>query len=496
MSQQQQELSKRGQQHQDDQQQHKEDHDQQDKGGGDQEYDHNPLPRRTGGVSHPFPQKLHSLLESQVHEDIISWQLDGMAFAIYKPQDFVAAVLPNVFNQTKLKSFQRQLSFYNFKRIKSGPDAGAYRHPLFIRGMPHLCRNITRGDHFTRAPPATIVSIASRTSTNSSSNPTNMEHLGVTRTPPAQEKERQQQEEDDHDHGDNNHVLLEKEQVWNSNAPNQRAPVLEPIRHDFFERMERAPSSITPSNLLGLFRSSNLPAEQLLPNNNNNNNNNNNSVLSPIVEVSPLLRLLQHSNGSYFLCSTPAAPINNKNINNNDNNIIRTKDDVTSTTFITKKRIDEAIREAVENVNDAIRKSLENFHSSLQTIANESFTASHSSFSKTTTSSTSVAAGRITDMLDIGTDTSTSTIMMSSSTTSAWTTSTSNSKNETKSSSTNDNSKLSMSADAVNHRHQNLLRISGENGLSLSSENPLLLLQFNSFDSNDTALEIKHPSEE
>lgn len=91
--------------------------------------------RRTGGVSRPFPQKLHFFLESQIHEDIISWQLNGMAFTIHKPQDFVSTVLPNVFNQTKLKSFQRQLSFYNFKRITSGPDAGAYRHPLFLRGI-------------------------------------------------------------------------------------------------------------------------------------------------------------------------------------------------------------------------------------------------------------------------------------------------------------------------------------------------------------------------
>ena len=371
---------------------------------GEQGYHHpHRHPRRTGGVSHPFPQKLHSLLESQVHEDIISWQLDGMAFTIHKTQDFVAAVLPNVFNQTKLKSFQRQLSFYNFKRITSGPDAGAYRHPLFIRGMPHLCRNIIR-DPFTKAAGATI-RIARSTSNNSSGR-----HIGVSRIPPPtslmQEERQQHQEEDDHDGDCYDHAILEKEQVWNSNAPNQRAPVLEPIPHDFFQRMERSPSSITHSNLLGFDRSSKLPTEQLLPNNNS---------VALLVEVSPLRRPLQHSNGPYFLCSTPAAPINNKNINDNN---IRTKDAAdTSTTFITKKRIDEAIREAVENVNDAIRKSLENFHSSLQTIANESFTASHSSCSKTTSS---VADGTATDhRLDVGTGSATSTTMMSSSTTSS-----------------------------------------------------------------------------
>lgn len=95
-------------------------------------------------LAHPFPVKLHALLESQRYESIISWQPDGKSFIVQNTQEFVRLILPTHFNQTKLKSFQRQLSFYNFKRISSGPYAGGYKHELFIRGYAHLCKNIMR----------------------------------------------------------------------------------------------------------------------------------------------------------------------------------------------------------------------------------------------------------------------------------------------------------------------------------------------------------------
>lgn len=257
---------------------------------------------------------------------------------------------------------------------------------------------------------------------------------------------------------------------WNSssttNAPNQHAfPAVEPIPHDFFERMERSPSSkITPSSkkLLDLNRSLKLPpaVEHFLPSNSNDRNIDSES--SPLEVLSPLRRPpVQHSNGSYSLCPSPPAPINN---GNNGNNNIRTKEAVT--TFSTKKRIDEAIREAIENVNEAMRKSLENFHSSLQTIANESFTSSYSSSFSTKTTSTSAAVGTGNDtyhMQNISSDHTRNTKMrstISSTSGSGTTTSSSRNKNESQPSSTNaNNSKLSISSDAaVNHYHRHLLR--------------------------------------
>lgn len=40
------------------------------------------------------------------------------------------------FQQTKYKSFQRQLNFYGFTRIQSGKTKGSYAHKLFLRDKP------------------------------------------------------------------------------------------------------------------------------------------------------------------------------------------------------------------------------------------------------------------------------------------------------------------------------------------------------------------------
>lgn len=53
--------------------------------------------RRKGGVSIPFPVKLHAVLD-QVEADglahIISWQPHGRCFVIHKPKEFVDHVMP------------------------------------------------------------------------------------------------------------------------------------------------------------------------------------------------------------------------------------------------------------------------------------------------------------------------------------------------------------------------------------------------------------------
>ena len=56
-------------------------------------------PRRAGhrgGVSTPFPEKLHELLETaseQGLDEIIGWQPHGRCFVVHKPKEFVEAVM-------------------------------------------------------------------------------------------------------------------------------------------------------------------------------------------------------------------------------------------------------------------------------------------------------------------------------------------------------------------------------------------------------------------
>lgn len=104
--------------------------------------------RRTrGGVTEPFPEKLHRVLqevEQNGEGDIVGFLAHGRAFAIHDPQRFCKDVMPNYFKQSRLSSFQRQLNLYGFTRITSGPDAGAYYHELFLKGRPALAIHMRR----------------------------------------------------------------------------------------------------------------------------------------------------------------------------------------------------------------------------------------------------------------------------------------------------------------------------------------------------------------
>mmetsp|Transcript_24999 Transcript_24999/g.30749 ORF Transcript_24999/g.30749 Transcript_24999/m.30749 type:complete len:329 (-) Transcript_24999:185-1171(-) len=102
-----------------------------------------------GGVTSPFPQKLHDMLD-QIERDeseiasIVTWQPHGRCFLVRKPKEFTNDVMQRFFHQKKYASFQRQLNLYGFKRITKGPDRGCYYHELFLRGKKFLCRAMDR----------------------------------------------------------------------------------------------------------------------------------------------------------------------------------------------------------------------------------------------------------------------------------------------------------------------------------------------------------------
>lgn len=77
-------------------------------------------------------------------QDIVSWLSHGKAFKVHNVPVFVSEILPLYFNQTKYKSFQRQLNLWGFDRILSGSEKGAYEHIQFLREKPNLCHKLTR----------------------------------------------------------------------------------------------------------------------------------------------------------------------------------------------------------------------------------------------------------------------------------------------------------------------------------------------------------------
>jgi hypothetical protein len=107
-----------------------------------------PLPESSQGKLELFPHRLHRILgdlEKKGMSKIASFLPHGRAFLIWEKERFVKDILPQYFGTAKkYSSFTRQLNLYGFLRVLTGPDEGAYYHPLFLQGREDLCRYMTR----------------------------------------------------------------------------------------------------------------------------------------------------------------------------------------------------------------------------------------------------------------------------------------------------------------------------------------------------------------
>mmetsp|Transcript_35067 Transcript_35067/g.73034 ORF Transcript_35067/g.73034 Transcript_35067/m.73034 type:complete len:312 (-) Transcript_35067:1016-1951(-) len=94
-----------------------------------------------------FPQRLMEILTDEQFADAICWLPHGKAFIIRNRQLFADQVMPKFFSRkAKYSSFTRKLNRWNFVRVSSGPELGAYYHEYFLRDKPHLaaqmfCKN-------------------------------------------------------------------------------------------------------------------------------------------------------------------------------------------------------------------------------------------------------------------------------------------------------------------------------------------------------------------
>jgi len=61
-----------------------------------------------------------------------------------KPREFEVKIIPTYFEHQKFSSFIRQANGWGFRRITQGRDRNSYYHELFLRGLPHLCKQMKR----------------------------------------------------------------------------------------------------------------------------------------------------------------------------------------------------------------------------------------------------------------------------------------------------------------------------------------------------------------
>lgn len=50
--------------------------------------------KKTGGVTQPFPEKLHTMLDNDDDPSVVGWLAHGRAFLVRKPADFTAQIMP------------------------------------------------------------------------------------------------------------------------------------------------------------------------------------------------------------------------------------------------------------------------------------------------------------------------------------------------------------------------------------------------------------------
>ena len=82
----------------------------------------------------PFIQKLLKMLESPQCQRYIQWDSSSAGFRILHIQLFAEHVLPVYFKHKNYASFLRQLSFYNFTKVRTANEnEHAYQHHYFSR---------------------------------------------------------------------------------------------------------------------------------------------------------------------------------------------------------------------------------------------------------------------------------------------------------------------------------------------------------------------------